>query len=135
MGRIVVTQFITLDGVVEDPGGAEQFAHGGWTFPSLNDEYFNYKHSELFACGALLLGRVTYQSLISARPGRSDATGLAGRMDALPKFVASSTLTSSHWANTVVLSPPFVDDIIDLRRFITRDILVIGSRMLVQLLI
>jgi len=134
MGRIVVTQFITLDGVVEDPGGAEQFAQGGWTFASLNDEYFNYKHAELFACGALLLGRVTYQSLAAARPGRSDATGLAGRMDALPKYVVSSTLTATQWVNTVVLSPPFISDILNLRRLITRDILVIGSRMLVQLL-
>ena len=134
MGRIVVTQFITLDGVVEDPGGAEQFAHGGWTFSSLNDEYFNYKHAELFACSALLLGRVTYHVLASARPGRSDTTGLAARMDALPKYVVSSTLKGTQWSNTMILSHPFVDKILQVRNSASNDILVVGSRMLVQML-
>jgi dihydrofolate reductase len=135
MGKIVVTQFITLDGVVEDPGGAEHFVHGGWGFQSLNDEYFNYKHAELFASGALLLGRITFESLEAAWPGRTDATGLAGRMAAIPKHVLSSTMNSAKWSNTIIIRPPFLPDILALRGSTPRDILVMGSRKLVHLLI
>jgi dihydrofolate reductase len=134
MGRIVVTQFITLDGVVEDPGGAEQFALGGWSFSSLNDEYFNYKHAELFACGALLLGRVTYQALSSVWLGKSDVTGLSARMESLPKYVVTSTLHNLRWNNSTRVPSPFVPDIERLKQSVNKDILVIGSRRLVQLL-
>jgi dihydrofolate reductase len=134
MGRIVVTQFITLDGVVEDPGGAEQFALGGWSFSSLNDEYFNYKHAELFACEALLLGRVTYQALSAVWARRSDATGLSARIESLPKHVVTSTQNNLRWSNSFAVRPPFVPDIRQLRFSISKDILVIGSRMLVQML-
>jgi dihydrofolate reductase len=134
MGRIVVTQFITLDGVVEDPGGAEHFIHGGWGFQSLNDEYFNYRHAELFSCGALLLGRVTFEALQAAWPGKSDVTGLAGRMTVLPKHVLSSTMTVASWSNTIIIHPPFLPDMLALKGSTARDILVIGSRKVVQLL-
>jgi dihydrofolate reductase len=133
MARIVVSQFITLDGVVEDPGGSESFALGGWSFPSLNDEYFNYKHTELFSCDALLLGRITFQALEAARP-KSDVTGVAARMDALSKFVVSSSLMNVNWSNSELIRPPFISAITTLTRSRRGDILVLGSKMLVRLL-
>jgi dihydrofolate reductase len=134
MGRIIVSQFITLDGVVQDPGGSEDFAHGGWSFASLNDEYFNYKHAELFSCGALLMGRITFQALEAARPLRSDATGMSSRMDSLQKYVVSSTLDDVTWSNTTVIHPPLPTMINIIRRSRRDDILVVGSKMLVRLL-
>lgn len=134
MGRIVVSQYITLDGVVEDPGGAEKFEHGGWGFQSFNDEYFSYKHAELFACGALLLGRVTYVALQAAWPVRTDVTGFSGRMNSIFKYVVSDTLPEVTWNNSYLIRPPIVEHIIDVKRSQARDVLVIGSRMLVQLL-
>lgn len=134
MARIVVSEYITLDGVVEDPGGAEQFEHGGWSFQSFNDEYFSYKHAELFACGSLLLGRVTYQALQAAWPARSDVTGLSGRMNSITKYVVSGSLRDVTWNNTTIVRPPLTDRIAELKKSHSKDILVIGSRTLVQLL-
>jgi len=134
MARIVVSQFITLDGVVEDPGGSESFVHGGWNFESLNDEYFNYKHAELFSCSALLLGRITFAALKSAWPPKSDVTGLSARMNSVPKFVVSSTMSDAGWTNSTLIRPPLISSIISLRGNLRSDILVLGSRMLVRLL-
>jgi dihydrofolate reductase len=134
MGRIIVSQFITLDGVVQDPGGSEDFAQGGWSFASLNDEYFNYKHKELFSCGALLMGRITFQAIEAARPSRSDVTGIASRMDALTKYVVSSTLPDVKWGNTILIRPPLITAINEILHTRTDDILVVGSKKLVRLL-
>jgi dihydrofolate reductase len=134
MARIVVSQFITLDGVVEDPGGSESFALGGWNFESLNDEYFNYRHSELFSCGALLLGRVTFEALEAAWPLRSDVTGLSARMNSLHKYVVSSVLSEGSWTNSSIIKSPIVQNIAGLRQQLRNDLLVIGSTMLVRLL-
>jgi len=134
MARLVVSEFITLDGVIEDPGGAGSFSHGGWSFPSFNDEYFSYKHAELFACGSLLLGRVTYEALLKARPPRTDATGFSPRMDSIAKYVVSSTLSELSWNNSFLVHPPLPERIAELKRSQTKDILVKGSRTLVQLL-
>lgn len=134
MGRIVVSEYITLDGVVEDPAGAEQFDRGGWSFQSFNDEYFSYKHAELFACGCLLLGRVTYQALQATWPERSDTTGLTGRINAMPKFVVTNTVSHLTWNNSQIINLPVAERIADLKRTQPKDILVLGSRTLVQFL-
>src|SRR5689334_7493865 len=131
MARIVVSQFITIDGVVEDPGGSESFVRGGWNFESLNDEYFNYRHSELFSCGGLLLGRITFEAMKSAWPVKSDVTGLSAQMNALPKYVVSSTISEPGWANSTVVKPSAIDT---LRSNLETDLLVLGSRTLVRLL-
>ena len=68
MRQVVATMFVSLDGVIEDPGGAEGFEHGGWTRPYWNDEIGKFKHDELFASDALLLGRVTYEGFAAAWP-------------------------------------------------------------------
>ena len=85
MSRIIVSEFISLDGVIEDPGGAEGFEHGGWTFPYWSDEIGKFKGEELFASDAMLLGRITYEGFAAAWPSRTDEQGFAERMNSLPE--------------------------------------------------
>jgi dihydrofolate reductase len=134
MSRIVVTEFVSLDGVMEDPGGAEGFEHGGWTFPYWSDEIAKVKLDELFASDALLLGRVTYEGFAAAWPSQSDEQGFADRMNSLPKFVASTTLSKAEWQNSTVLQGDAADEVTKLKEDSGRDILVAGSRQLVQTL-
>ena len=77
MRKVIVSEFVTLDGVMEDPGGAEKFEHGGWTMPYWDEEIGKFKFDELFASDALLLGRVTYQGFAAAWPSRTDEAGFA----------------------------------------------------------
>src|SRR4051795_5699459 len=92
MGRIVVTEFVSLDGVVEDPGGSENFKHGGWTFEiSRGDEGDKFKMDETMEAEAQLLGRVTYEGFAAAWPSREGE--FADRFNSMPKYVVSSTLT------------------------------------------
>src|SRR5260221_6421953 len=93
MGRIVVTEFVSLDGVMEDPGGAEDFEHGGWTFEiSRGEEGDKFKLDELVEAEAQLLGRGTYEGFAAAWPTIEDEAGLPEKMNAMPKYVVSSTL-------------------------------------------
>jgi dihydrofolate reductase len=89
--KLVVTEFISLDGVIEGPGGEKEYKHSGWTIPYRNDEIGRFKLDELFACVAFLLGRVTYQGLAATWPLRTDEMGFAERMNTLPKYVVSTT--------------------------------------------
>src|SRR6266576_403023 len=91
MGRIVVTEFVSLDGVVEDPGGAEDFKYGGWSFEfARGDEGDRFKLDETLNSDALLLGRVTYEGFAAAWPSRDDE--FADKFNTMPKYVVSSTL-------------------------------------------
>src|SRR5262249_60953849 len=92
MRRVVATEYVTLDGVMEDPGGLGRFAQANWHFPFLNEETKQFKHDELFASDALLLGRLTYLEFAAAWPSMTDETGFADRMDSLPKYVAARAL-------------------------------------------
>ena len=133
MGKIVVTEFITLDGVAEDPGGAEGFDRGGWAFRfERGDEGDQFKLNELFAADAQLLGRRTYDGFAEAWPSREDPVGFADAMNSMPKFVVSSTLKDPSWKNTTVIG---LDDVAGLRDRFERDILVAGSIQLSQALI
>ena len=105
MRRIVVTEFISLDGVVEDPGGAEGYKHGGWRFKFDDPDGMKYKLDETFAHDAMLLGRVTYEGFAEAWPGRTDDLGFADRFNSMKKYVVSSTLTDPSWTNSEVLGP------------------------------
>ena len=109
MRRIVVSEFLSLDGVMEDPGGAEGFAHGGWTFRFSDPEGMQYKLSEVMEHEALLLGRVTYTGFAAAWPGQSDEVGFADKMNAMPKYVISRTLKDARLRTTprcsVAMSP------------------------------
>ena len=90
MRKVVISEFISLDGVIEAPGPAHDFQHAGWTMPYWNDTLAQFKFKELFAAGALLLGRTTYDGFAAAWPNMKDE--FADRMNALPKHVASTTL-------------------------------------------
>ena len=134
MGRIVVTEFVSLDGVMEDPGGSENFAQGGWSFKiSRGDEGDRFKLDETFASEALLLGRVTYQGFAEAWPSRDGE--FADKFNSMPKYVVSSTLHEPEWNNSTVLKGDVVKEVGKLKQEQDGDIVVHGSARLVQTLI
>ena len=136
MGRIVVTEFVSLDGVMEDPGGAEGYEHGGWSFQvSRGDEGDKFKLDELVDAEAQLLGRVTYEGFAKAWPSITDEAGFAAKMNSMPKYVVSSTLTNPEWQNTTVLSGDVAEEVSKLKQEVDGNILVAGSAQLVQALI
>ena len=136
MGRIVATEFITLDGVVEDPGGSEDFEYGGWSFETdRGAEGDKFKLDEIVEAEAQLLGRVTYEGFAAAWPEREDEAGFAETMNSMPKFVVSSTLTDPTWTNTTVLSGDLPTEAAKLKDQVDGDILIAGSVQLVQGLI
>jgi dihydrofolate reductase len=130
--RIVVSEFVSLDGVAEDPGGAEGYEHGGWTFRWHNEEIEADKKDELFVADAMLLGRVTYQAFAAAWPSITDEVGFADRMNNIPKYVASSSLDCVEWNNSHLLTGTVVDAVNELERQPGRDLLVGGSLSLVR---
>ena len=134
MGRIVVTEFISLDGVIEDPGGAESFAYGGWAFEfSRGDEGDQFKLDEAMNSDALLLGRRTYEGFAAAWPSRGGE--FADKFNNMPKYVVSSTLEDPEWTNSEVLSGDLEEEVARLREEQSGDIVVHGSAQLVQALI
>jgi dihydrofolate reductase len=139
MGKIVATEFISLDGVIEDPGGSEDYVHGGWTFEfDRGDEGNKFKLDELVEAEAQLLGRVTYEGFADAWPDREGDPQMgdfAKKMNMMPKYVYSTTLESADWQNTTLLSGDFATDIRRAKDEIDGVILVAGSAALVQGLI
>jgi dihydrofolate reductase len=134
MGRIVVTEFISADGVVEDPGGSEHFERGGWAFETeRGQEGDQFKLDETMASQALLLGRVTYESFAASWPSREGE--FADKFNTMPKYVVSSTLQDPEWNNTAVLTGDVVGEAAKLRQELDGDIVVHGSARLVQTLL
>ncbi len=131
MGRIVVTEFVTLDGVMEDPGGSEKTPFGGWAFKfQRGEEGDRFKFEELMAADAQLLGRITYEGFADAWPKmRGDEFG--ERMNSMPKYVFSNTLRTADWENSHVISGDFREEISKLRDE-AGEILVAGSAQLVH---
>jgi dihydrofolate reductase len=134
MGRIVVTEFVSLDGVMEDPGGAENFKHGGWTFEiDRGEEGDKFKLDETFASEALLLGRVTYEGFAQAWPSREG--DFADRFNSMPKYVVSSTLRDANWNNSTVLEGDVPESVSALRQKHDGDIVVhVSARLVLALL-
>jgi dihydrofolate reductase len=131
MGRIVVTEFISLDGVIEDPGGSENFKHGGWSFEiSTGDEGMQFKVDETVNSDAMLLGRVTYEGFAEAWPDREG--DFADRFNAMPKYVVSSTLRDPSWTNTTVLDGDLPAAVARVREQHGGDVVVHASARLVQ---
>jgi dihydrofolate reductase len=136
MRRVVVTEFLTLDGVMEAPGGEfHPDGKGGWTFPFFTDEAGKFKFDELFAADALLLGRVTYEHFAAAWPSMTDEAGFADRMNSLPKFVASTTLREPLEWNATLIEGDLADEVSKLKLEDGQDILVLGSADLVHTLL
>ncbi|MFI4993583.1 MAG: dihydrofolate reductase family protein [Solirubrobacterales bacterium] len=134
MGRIVVTEFVSLDGVMEDPGGAEDFKHGGWTFAiDRGADGDKFKGDEGDAAEALLLGRKTYEGFAAAWPKMQG--DFADKFNTMPKYVVSSTLTDPEWTNSTVLGGDFVAEVSRLKDSVDGDIVVHGSAQLAQALI
>ena len=132
MGKLVVSEFVTLDGVMEDPGGAEGFAHGGWAFRfERGPEGDRFKLEEVLAADSLLLGRKTYEGFAEAWPGRTDEAGFADKMNAMPKLVVSSTLEHADWNNSTLIRGDVAAEVATLKEQAGGDILVAGSRQLV----
>jgi dihydrofolate reductase len=134
MGRIVVTEFVSLDGVMEDPGGAENFKYGGWTFEiTRGDEGNKFKLDETLSSEALLLGRVTYEGFADAWPSRKDE--FADKFNTMPKYVVSSTLEDPEWSNSTVLKGDLAEEVAKLKQSHEGHIVVHGSAQLVQALL
>jgi dihydrofolate reductase len=133
MGKLVVTEFVSLDGVMEDPGGAEGYEHGGWTFKfERGPDGDKFKLDELETADAQLLGRRTYEGFAKAWPSIDDEVGFAKKMNSMPKFVVSKTLQSADWENSTILDGDLAEDVTKVKEQIAGNILVAGSAQLVQ---
>jgi dihydrofolate reductase len=135
MGRIVVTEFVSLDGVMEDPGGSEHTKNGAWTFKyNRGDEGNKFKVDETNNAEAQLLGRVTYEGFAEAWPQRS-GDPFSDKFNSMPKYVISQTLKKADWNNSTILKGNVVEEVSKLKQRLKGDILVSGSARLVQTLI
>lgn len=134
MGRIVVSQFVTLDGVVEDPGGSEEFAHGGWAFQfDRGAEGDEFKLDEVLASDTLLLGRTTYEGFARAWPSREGE--FADKFNTMPKYVVSTTLKEPlEWNNSTLIESNVAEEVARLRQQPGGDILLNGSVQLAHAL-
>ena len=130
MATIAVTEFISLDGVVEDPGGSEDYKYGGWTFEIERGDGMTFKLEETMASDALLLGRVTYEGFAEAWPSREGE--FADKFNSMPKYVVSSTLDEAAWENSTVLKGDLAEEVAKLKEEHDGDVVVHGSAQLVQ---
>jgi dihydrofolate reductase len=129
-----VTEFVSLDGVIEAPGGGEGYRHAGWTFEiDRGPEGDKFKLDEGMESEALLLGRVTYEGFAAAWPKMQGE--FADKLNAMPKYVVSATLESPEWNNSTVLKGDVVQEVSRLRELLAGDIVVHGSSQLVQALL
>ena len=135
MGKIVATEYVSLDGVVEVPGGGEDFRHAGWTFGTERGEEFEkFKLDETLNSEALLLGRVTYEGFAAAWPSMEGE--IADKLNAMPKYVVSSTLEDPlDWNNSTVLEGDVAEEVSRLRQELDGEIVVHGSPRLTQTLL
>ena len=134
MGKLVVTEFVTVDGVMEDPGGAEGFDRGGWAFRfERGEEGDKFKFDEVVAADAMLLGRVTYEGFADAWPKREGE--FADKFNNMPKYVVSTTLSDPEWTNSTVISENVPEAVARVKDEIDGDVVVHGSASLVQALL
>ena len=134
MSKLVVSEFVSIDGVMEDPGGGESFERGGWAFQfERGAEGDRFKYDELMGAGAMLLGRVTYEGFAQAWPNMQ-ADEFGQKMNSMPKYVVSSTLQSADWNNSTIMGGDLAKQVAELVQSVEGDILVAGSARLVQAL-
>jgi len=134
MGKIVITEFMSLDGVVEDPGGAEDYEHGGWSFQiSRGEEGDRFKLDEAMGSDALLLGRTTYEGFADAWPQRDGE--FADKFNSMPKYVVSATLRDPEWTNSTVIDGDLASAVADVKARHDGDVVVHGSAQLAQSLL
>jgi dihydrofolate reductase len=134
MRKLVVSEFVSLDGVMEAPGGEDGYPHGAWTVPYWGDDLGVFKTAELEAADALLLGRVQYEGFAGAWPQRS-GDPFSDKMNSMRKYVVSSTLEDPAWENTQVLEGDPLEAVAALKAEAGDDILVAGSSTLAKALL
>jgi dihydrofolate reductase len=135
MGRVVAAEYVTVDGVMTDPGGVGEIEHGGWTNAYFDDELAKYQSEQLFASDSLLLGRVTFEGFAAAWPSMEETEGeFAVRMNALPKFVAPRTLTAPLPWNGTLLEGDLAGAVMRLKEQPGGDLLIYGSGEIVNVL-
>jgi dihydrofolate reductase len=133
MRRLVAAEYVTIDGVMQDPGGVGEIERGGWSSPYWNDELAKYQTDQLFASDALLLGRKTFTGFAAAWPGAEETEGeFAVRMNNLPKFVVSQSLKEPLEWNGTLLKGNIAEEIRKLKQEPGQDILIYGSGKLVN---
>lgn len=134
MRKVIASIFVTVDGVMEDPGGAEGFDLGGWSFKygGRSDDDTRDAGDLLRGSDALLLGRATYEGFAKAWPGMTDGGWYADRMNSLPKYVVSSTLDKAEWNNSTIIKSDMAKEVAELKQQPGQDILIFGSGQLVS---
>ena len=139
MRRVVVVEYVSVDGVIQAPGHSGEdleggFDYGGWTGPFM-DDHRRYLSAEFQAAGAVLLGRVTYQIFAAYWPTvTNEEDDIARALNGLPKYVASTTLEEVQWDGTTVIKSDVAEEVAKLKEQPGRDILVVGSSGLAQTL-
>lgn len=133
MRELIVSEFVTLDGVMEAPGGEPSHPHTGWAGDVMSPEAERFKFDEVLGAGTLLIGRTTYESFAGAWPGYEGE--FADRMNSMPKVVVSSTLREPEWSNTTVLDGDLVEGVQALKEQDGDPVLVNGSATLVHSLL
>lgn len=134
MGRIVVTEYMSIDGVIEAPGGEEDYEHVGWVFEfERGEEGQKFKDDETLGSAALLLGRITYETFALAWPTFEGE--VADKMNSMPKYVISKTLTDPEWNNTTVLRGDLIEEATALKQKVDGDIVIHGSAQLARALL
>ena len=136
MRKLIVSEFVSVDGVMEAPGGEQGYQHSGWVMAFPQDPgQTKYKLDEVLDAEALLLGRVTYEGFAAAWPSRTDDAGFADKMNRMPKYVVSTTLGEPEWNNSTVIGDDIAARVAELKTAHDGDILVNGSGQLVRLLV
>ena len=127
MRNLIASEYLSLDGIMQDPGGVGEVEHGGWTAPYWSDELANFKHDELFAIDGLLLGRIIYVGFAAAWPDVSHEEGeYADWMNGFPKYVLSSSLSNLAWNNSHLLSGDLEGEVRELKQQPGEDLLILG---------
>jgi dihydrofolate reductase len=137
MRRIVVSEFVSVDDVMEGPGPQDPYEHAGWTFKYQDPERMKYKFDEVMEHDAMLLGRVTYEGFAAAWPNMKDEHGFADKMNSMPKYVVSTTLKPEDlsWQNSTLIGEKVPEKIAQLKQQEGGDILVAGSSVLIRTLL
>jgi dihydrofolate reductase len=133
VGELVVTQFISLDGVIEDPGGSEDFEYGGWSFEfDRGDDGDKFKLDEVMGADALLLGRKTFDGFADAWPSREGE--FADKFNNMPKYVVSTSMDEPEWSNSTVIRDDVEGEVSRVKEQYDGDVLLNGSATLVRTL-
>jgi dihydrofolate reductase len=135
MSRIAAAEYVTADGVMQDPGGVGEIELGGWSNPYWNDELAKFQTDLLFASDALLLGRITYEGFAAAWPDMDHEEGdFATKMNTMPKYVASRTLKETEW-NATLIKGEVPEEVARLKRQSGQNLLIYGSSALLNTLL